>query len=171
MSDIKVGMRFLIDNRTAQCIDVRMDQPNDLFGYMGRYEMYYKHDIKFNDNDEVVVYDGWSVKKLLNALVYKENSGFEIGDYFEIARAGLEPNLRGRLISINEDAERWPYRVADEDGNSASFAFYELTKIHSVISQKRAPKAIETLKAQIKTTKDELEALETALEVLQYASA
>jgi hypothetical protein len=100
-----------------------------------------------------------------------EKSGYEIGDYFEIKRTGLQPDLRGRLISVDENADRWPYRIADEDGNSASFAYYELTKIHSVISRTRAPQAIETLRSQIAITKAELEALETALEVLMYASA
>jgi hypothetical protein len=148
-----------------------MDAPSGTYGFMGRYEMYYKHDIKFDDNGEVAVYDGWSVGTLLNTLIFKENSGFEIGDYFEIKRDGLQPDLRGRLISIDENDARWPYRVADESGNSATFSYYELTKIHSVISQKRAPKAIETLKSQIEIAKAELEALETALEVLMYASA
>ena len=173
MSSIVKGMRFILDDRVGECIDVRHEKPKDsMYSYMGSYERWYKYDIKMLDSGEEVTFDGYAAERLVkNHLVYLSSSGFEIGDYFEIARTGLQPDLRGRLISIDENAERWPYRIADEDGNSASFSFYELTKIHSVISQTRAPKAIQTLKTQIELTKAELEALETALEVLQYASA
>lgn len=174
MSGIVKGMKFILDDRVGECIDVRHERPkSDSYGYalMGGYERYYKYDIKMADNGEQVTFDGYTADRLLRRLVYLETSGYEVGDYFEIKRTGLQPDLRGRLISVDENADRWPYRIADEDGNSASFSYYELTKIHSVISQKRAPNAIESLKAQIALTKAELEALETALEVLQYASA
>lgn len=174
MSVIVVGMKFILDNRVGECINVRHVRPKDDYGFgysLGGYDRYYKYDIKMLDNGEQVTFDGYATETLMKHLVYLASSGFEVGDYFEIKRAGLQPDLRGRLISVDENADRWPYRIADEDGNSASFSYYELTKIHSVISQKRAPGAIETLTAQIKVTKAELEALETALEVLQYASA
>lgn len=176
MTAVKVGMKFILDDdRVGQCIEIRKEIPEWAkgglsWGISSRDEdMFNKYDVRFLDNDEIVTYD--STYLLLRKIVFLENSGYEIGDYFEIKRTGLQPDLRGRLISIDENAGRWPYRIADEDGNSASFSYFELTKIHSVISQKRAPKAIETLKAQIVATKAELEALETALEVLQYASA
>jgi hypothetical protein len=175
MSSIIKGMKFILDNRVGECINVRHERPKDDYGFgysIGGYDRYYKYDVKMLDNGEEVTFDGYAAERLVkNHLVYQKTSGFEIGDYFEIKRTGLQPDLRGRLISIDEDADRWPYRIADEDGNSASFSYYELTKIHSVISQTRAPKAIETLQAQLVIARAEVEALETALEVLQYASA
>ena len=115
-------------------------------------------------------FTGWELYKLTEGLIYHPSAGFNVGDYFEIKRDGLEPDLRGRLLEIDPESEMWPYRVGQPDGPSVWFAWHELTKIHSVISYKRAPKAKEVLKEQIARTRAELEALETALEVLEYAS-
>lgn len=119
----------------------------------------------------VQTYDGWSTYKLTEGLIYHPEAKFSIGDYFEIKRDGLEPDLRGRLLEIDPTAEMWPYRVGHTETNaSAWFAWHELTKIHSVISHARAPRAKEVLKKKIAEARAELEALETALEVLEYAS-
>lgn len=116
-------------------------------------------------------YDGWKIHQLVEGLIYHPKSGFKIGDTMEIAREGLEPNLRGRLLEIDESAEMWPYRVGHtETGASVWFAWHELTKIHSIISAQRSGKAKEVLKKQIAEARAELEALETALEILEYAS-
>lgn len=107
---------------------------------------------------------------LLEGRVYAPNSGFLVGDTMEIKRDGLEPNIRGRLLEIDEQAERWPYRVGHDNGPSVWFSLGELTKIHSVTSRERSPRALEVLKKRITEAREELEALETALEVLEYAA-
>ena len=175
MTDVTIGMKFILaDERVGQCVEIRNEVPEYAKSSLGwglrTYDdIYYKYDVRMLDNDEIVTYD--SKYLLISKIVFLEKSGFEIGDYFEIKRTGLQPDLRGRLISIDENDDRWPYRIADESGNSASFSYFELTKIHSVISRQRAPKAIETLQVQLAIARAEVEALETALEVLQYASA
>ena len=127
--------------------------------------------IRFVTVDELVnVTDHNEKYELYENLIFCPNSEFKVGDTMEIAREGLEPNLRGILLEINESAEMWPYRVGQQDGVSVWFGYKELTKIHSIISAQRSGKAKEVLKKQIAEARAELEALETALEILEYAS-
>lgn len=118
-----------------------------------------------------VTYKGDSKsEELFNGLTFVKDSGYKIGEVFEVEREGLDPNLRGQLLEIDEKAEMWPYRIGQEGGISIWFGFREIRKIHSVISAERSPRAKEIIKAQIELKKAELEALETALEVLEYAT-
>jgi hypothetical protein len=113
---------------------------------------------------------GTAIYDFLDHVIFNPNAGFELGDRFEIKRAGLDPNLRGKLVEIDQNAEQWPYRIEGPDGNSSWFSVTELTKLHSVTSFERSGAAKQALQVQIEAKRAELEALEVALEVLEYAS-
>jgi hypothetical protein len=157
------GQRFRIKDRTCTLVEKKMDFRDPLSAYP---EIFFT--VKYDDNGETEMVDAG---RLYKGMIYNPLREFEVGDTFEVAREGLEPNLRGVLVEVDPEADRWPYRLAGPDGAGTWFAWNELTKIHSVVSRERAPRAAELLRKQIAAKKEELEALETALEVLEYASA
>lgn len=173
-SELEEGMRFRFPNENKTWTLTR--KYYEEYDYSGRSfyiptvgEME-RVELK-SDHEETMTYTGWNLHNLKGGLIYHPDSEYSVGDYFEIKRDGLEPDLRGRLLEINPDAEMWPYRVGHAETDvSAWFAWNELTKIHSVISAQRSGKAKAVLKKQIEEARAELEALETALEVLEYAS-
>jgi hypothetical protein len=165
---LQEGQRLWYDGRPATLVskDYIYD---DSFRYSSRIE--YTYTVRFDDDKgEAVTLSDSHGYALYEAIIYYEYSGFSIGDTLEIQRSGLEPNLRGRLLEVDENAERWPYRVGEVGSNSVWFSYAELTKIHSVTSRERAPRAQEVLTKRIAEVREELEALETALEVLGYAT-
>lgn len=170
------GMRFRFpDGKTTWTLTKKFTEMPDYSGmsrsyYIPSREEMSRFKLTPDNGGADQTYDGWSIHKVADGIIYHPEAGFSIGDYFEIKREGLEPDLRGRLLEIDPEAEFWPYRVGQADGPSVWFSWKELTKIHSVTSRDRAPKAKEVLKEQIARTRAELEALETALEVLEYAS-
>lgn len=173
---LKEGMRFRFpDGKTTWTLTKKFTEMPDYSEMSMSYHIPMKEEMeRFRltpDNGGTdQTYDGWSVHKVVDSIIYHPKAGFSIGDYFEIKREGLEPDLRGRLLEIDPEAEMWPYRVGQADGPSVWFSWKELTKIHSVVSRERSPKAVKSLKKQIAEKREELEALETALEVLEYAS-
>lgn len=176
-SELAEGMRFRFADSTRTWTLTRkyLEQP-DYSGVAAAYYIPSREEMQRvtltpDDDGEDQSYDGWSIYKMGSGLIYHPKAKFSIGDYFEIKRDGLEPDLRGRLLEIDPTAEMWPYRVGHTETNaSAWFAWHELTKIHSVISRERSPRAKEVLKKKIAEARAELEALETALEVLEYTS-
>ncbi len=176
-NDLNIGDRVFLKGKGAATIerkDYRYYDDDDYYGGRNsRNSSTYNYQIKFDKGDGTDVQylkDESDKYSLYENLIYTKDHGFNIGDTFEVEREGLEPNLRGRLLEIDAAAEMWPYKIGQEYGVSVWFGIKEIRKIHSVISQERAPKAKEVLKEQIARTRAELEALETALEVLEYAS-
>lgn len=176
-SELKEGMRFRFpDGTTTWTLTRKYHEEYDYSGFGRAYHIPSMEEMQRvkltpDNGGAVQTYDGWSLHKLKGGLIYHPNAKYSVGDYFEIKRDGLEPDLRGRLLEINPEAEMWPYRVGNPETDvSAWFAWHELTKIHSIISAQRSGKAKAVLKKQIDEARAELEALETALEVLEYAS-
>jgi hypothetical protein len=180
-SELKEGMRFRFpDATTTWTLTRKYFREYDADHYGSGIDRYYipssveemqRVDLTPDNGGAVKTYDGWNLHKLKQGLIYHPKSGYSVGDYFEIKRDGLEPDLRGRLLEIDPEAEMWPYRVGHAESDvSAWFAWSELTKIHSIISAQRSGKAKAALKKKIEEARAELEALETALEVLEYAS-
>lgn len=168
-SGLKVGQRFWVDGKAGTLLKRDAEWPEyDRDSYLSfRTEPDYSWTIQF-DNGETKVYTQYT--PLVLGMTYNPDAGYKVGDTFEVEREGLEPNLRGRLLEIDPAAEMWPYKIGQEHGVSVWFGVKEIRKIHSVVSRERAPKATESLKKQIAEKREELEALETALEVLEYAS-
>lgn len=166
-NELQKGHRFWYDGRPATLVG-----KDHSFEGMYSSHITYTFTLRFDDDKGGTrTLSEWSVPSdLYRSIVFTKDSGFELGDTLEIKRDGLEPNLRGKLLEINENAERYPYRVGQELGVSIWFSWHELTKIHSVVSYQRSPRAKEVLKKVIAEKREELEALETALEVLEYAT-
>lgn len=165
------GQRLWWDGRPAILLerDINYHTSNNFNVYNQGYRITYT--VRFEDAEGgSVSLSADSDYAMYRSIPYYEYSGFQIGDTMEIKRDGLEPNLRGRLLEIDKDAERYGYRVGEEGGTSIWFSFAELIKIHSVTSRERSPRAVEVLKKTIAEKREELEALETALEVLEYAT-
>lgn len=178
---LAVGNRvFLPGKGAATIINKDLHWPEDIddgFGYRIPSSWYggpdYIYSIQFDKLDGKVVEDVKSTDsqyRLYDGLTFVKDSGYKIGETFEVEREGLEPNLRGRLLEIDETAEMWPYKIGQEGGVAVWFGYREIRKIHSVTSAERSPRAKEVLKAQIQLKREELEALETALEVLEYTT-
>ena len=173
---LKEGMRFRNDETGATWILTRkfFVEPDynsgSVWNLPGVEEMQ-RVEFTPDNGGSPVTYNGWSLHRITEGLIYHPEAEFGLGDYFEIKREGLDPDLRGTLVEVDEKADRWPYKIQGENGNSVWFAWYELTKIHSVVSRDRAPRAVKVLRKRIAETREELEALETALEVLEYARA
>lgn len=166
------GSRVFLDDDTATIVDSQSNYFANagLSIYNPEPEVEYTLKWDSGKEDSKVKGTSWGLRYLFDAVVYFTDSGLEIGDTVEIERSGLDPNLRGILVEVDEKAARWPYKVEALDGLSSEwFSVAELTKIHSIISRERAPQAIKVLRKTIEEKKDELKALETALEVLEYA--
>ena len=163
-------MRFHVEGTTWTYQGSRLDEEYYKTYTFGNRESYQFH--TFVDKDgNTCTYDGWKATSMWTYLIYDPGNGWEVGDYFEIKRTGLDPDLRGRLVEIDAEADRWPYKIAGPEGSQPiAFGCKELTKIHSVTSFERAPKARAVLVKKIEEARAELEALETALEILDYAS-
>lgn len=105
-------------------------------------------------------------------LVYSENV-FKLGDRVEVKLEDpmIDSFPRGKIVAIDKNHAETPYTVESLDGKLTSkFAAFEINKILTALSWEKRGDSREAIQKLVNEKRAELQALEIALEVLEFAA-
>lgn len=159
---LSTGHRVKIDGEFATLIDFKNDSRDWSFS-SGHWV------VKFDDGRTEEI-RSWNLGR--SQLVYDEHA-FKLGDRVEVKLEDpmVDTFPRGKVIAIDPEHPETPYTVTSLDGTITSkFALYEINKILTALSWEKRGASKEALAKLVAEKRVELQALEIALEVLEFAA-